>query len=296
MPAAEAPWRARSRLCLLLASALVGSVLAAPPAILASLRDGGPDRAITSVFPVQHPRGVLATSGGWAYCLQVQALARRFHYTLVCGRYYEDGYTDYGLRSRRRLDWGDPGYLASFAAKIAALHREVGGELALLGVSYSGFGVATLASHHPELRPDRLIVIDSFLDLAARRAAAGSDKTGAEIDAVTGGSATALRKRSVEVAGLARLVRDGTQLTAIWSISPDEQREFNGATCSHSANADILATLAAALRRPVQAWVTQSRHGHDLWDSGRRIMNGHPPGREVVFEPGGGVPSGSTCS
>ena len=90
-------------------------------------------------------------------------------YTLACGRYYRDGYTGFGLRSQRHLDWGDPAYLTSYARKINALHRVVGGELVLIGVSYSGFGVATLASHHPELHPNRLIVIDSFLDLAARR-------------------------------------------------------------------------------------------------------------------------------
>lgn len=132
--------------------------------------------AIVTVYPVPHPRGVLATSGGWAYCLQTKALARRFDYTLVCGRYYLDGYTGYRLRSRRHLDWGDPAYLASLAARIAVVHASVGGDLVLLGVSYSGFGVATLASHHPELQPDRLIVIDSFLDLTARRAAAGPNR------------------------------------------------------------------------------------------------------------------------
>ena len=253
------------------------------------------DPAVVTVYPAPDPRGVLATSGGWAYCLQVQSLAKRFHYTLLCGRYYRDGYTRYGLRSKRLLDWGDPAYLASLAAKTAALHRQVGGDLVLLGVSYSGFGVATLASHHPELRPDRLIIVDSFLDLAARRAAAGSGVTGVEIDSATGGSAGALRARDVSVAGLATLVRQGTKPTVIWSIAPDERREFNGATCSENANAGAVARLAAALRRPVAAWVTQSRHGHDLWDSGRRIMAGQPPGRKVVFRPGDGVPRGSTC-
>ena len=77
----------------------------------------------------------------------------------------------------------------------------------LVGVSYSGFGVATLASHHPELRPDRLIVIDSYLDLAARRAAAGTGAIGREIDAETGGSNAALEERSVRVDGLAALRR-----------------------------------------------------------------------------------------
>jgi len=255
------------------------------------------DAAVLSVFPSAHPRGVLATSGGWGYCLQLQALARRFRYTLVCGRYYRDGYTGPGLRSQRMVDWGDPAYLASLAAGIEGVHRSVGGELVVAGVSYSGFGVATLASHHPELRPDRLIVIDSYLDLPARRAAAGagSGGIGAEIDAATGGSATALRAQSVSVPGLAELVRGGTKLTIVWSISDDERREFLGATCNRTANAGVLAELAKELGRPVVAWVTQSRHGHDLWDSGRRIVAGDPPGHSVSFEPGAGIPSGSTC-
>jgi pimeloyl-ACP methyl ester carboxylesterase len=239
----------------------------------------------------------MVTSGGWAYCLQVQALAKRFHYTLLCGRYYLDGYTGYGLREQRRLDWGKADYLASLAAKTEVLHRRVGGRLVLVGVSYSGFGVATLASHHPELRPDRLIVIDSFLDLSARRAAAGPTGTGAEIDAATaGGSADALAAQTVSVPGLANLVRSGTELTVIWSVSAGEKREFNGATCDANANATDLAALAGRLRRPVVAWVTQSQHGHDLWDSGRRIMAGREPGRPVVFRPGAGIPVGAACA
>jgi hypothetical protein len=275
----------------LLAAALGALALASAPAPAAD------DPAIVTVYPAAHPRGVLATTGGWAYCLQVQSLARRFGYTLVCGRYARDGYTGYGLRSKRQLDWGDPAYLAALASRIAEVHASVGGDLVLLGVSYSGFGVATLASHHPELKPDRLIVIDSFLDLAARwAAAAGARGTAAEIDAATGGgSAAALQAQSVSVAGLAELVRAGTQLTVVWSIAPDEKREFNGATCNAGADAGVLADLATALGRPVAGWVTMSRHGHDLWDSGRQIMAGRPPGREVSFEPGGALPPGSTC-
>jgi pimeloyl-ACP methyl ester carboxylesterase len=148
------------------------------------------DPAITSVYPVADPVGVMATTGGWPYCLQVQALARHARYTLICGRYYKDGYTGFKLRSQRHLDWGDPAYLASFAAKIGALHREVGGKLVLIGVSYSGYGVATLASHHPELHPARVIVIDSFLDLVERRhALPPTHPTAIEIDAETGGCA-----------------------------------------------------------------------------------------------------------
>ena len=253
------------------------------------------DPAVVTVHPSPKPRGVLVTSGGWAYCLQVQALARRFRLTLLCGRYHRDRYTGFGLRSRRLLDWGDPAYLRSLAARAAALHERVGGTLVLLGVSYSGFGVATLASHHPELRPDRLIVIDSFLDLAARRAVAGSDRTGAEIDTATGGTPAAIATRDVSVRGLARLVRGGTRLTVIWSVSEDERREFRGATCNRDASAGALARLASALGRPVRAWVTRSKHGHDLWDSGRRIMKGRPPGRTVVFRPGANIPAFAIC-
>jgi pimeloyl-ACP methyl ester carboxylesterase len=255
----------------------------------------GTDAAVVSVYPVSQPRGVMATSGGWAYCLQLRALAKRFGYTLVCGRYYRDGYTGPGLRSKRLLDWGNPEYLRGLADAIARVHASVGGELVLAGVSYSGFGVAALASHHPELRPDRLIVIDSYLDLPARRAAAGPGGTGSEIDAATGGSAATLRSQSVSVPGLAELLRGGAELTIVWSISEDEEREFNGATCNRGASAGVLAEVADALGRPVVAWVTRSRHGHDLWDSGRRIVAGKPPGRRVTFEPGAGVPPGSTC-
>jgi pimeloyl-ACP methyl ester carboxylesterase len=254
------------------------------------------DPAITTVFPVTNPRGLMATTGGWAYCLQVQALARKSRYTLICGRYAQDGYLGYGLRSQRHLDWGNPAYLASLARKIAALHHKIGGPLVLIGVSYSGFGVATLASHHPELRPKRLIVIDSFLDLVARRASLPpGQETAGEIDTETGGSVAALRARSVSVAGLADLVRQGTELTVIWSTAPGEQREFAGATCDRAADAETLQLLANNLQTPVTAWVTQSRHGHDLWNHGAEIIAGHEPGVQVAFTPDRPIPADATC-
>jgi hypothetical protein len=254
------------------------------------------DPAIVTVYPVANARGVMATSGGWAYCLQLQKLAKRSGYTLVCGKYFKDGYTGFGLRSERRLDWGEPRYLASLAAKIRALHARVGGELVLAGVSYSGFGVATLASHHPELRPDRVIVIDSYLDLVARRSALKpTARIAREIDAQTVGSAAVLRAQTVDVEGLAQLVRGGTSLTVVWSVSPEEQREFAGATCDENASARVLARLAAVLHAPVDAWVTHSPHGHDLWDSGRRIVAGNPPGQKVTFRPGARIPSWAVC-
>jgi len=254
------------------------------------------DPVVTSLVPVSHSRGLMATSGGWAYCEQLRALARRVRYTLLCGRYSKDGYLGPGLRSRRRLDWGDAQYLAGLAEKIRAVHRRVGGPLILIGVSYSGFGVATLASHHPEVSPDRLIVIDSYLDLVARRRLLpDTHETAREIDRETGGSEAALRQRSVGVQGLARLVRAGTRLTFVWSISADERRFFRGATCDRDANAEALRELARTLGRPIDAWVTRSRHGHDLWDHGAAIVSGRNPGRKVVFRPGGGIPPGSVC-
>jgi hypothetical protein len=255
-----------------------------------------PDPAVVSVYPAAKPVGLMATTGGWAYCLQLQALAHNTRYTLICGRYARDGYLGYGLRSQRRLDWGDPAYLASFARKIAALHRRVGGPLVLVGVSYSGFGVATLASHEPWLRPSRVIVIDSYLDLVARRASLPRfHPTAREIDAATGGSTAQLRSRSVSVAGLAALVRRGADLTVIWSTSPDERREFAGATCGMNANAATLERLANVLHAPVYGWVTKSRHGHDLWDHGRGIIAGREPGVRVEFDPRKPVPATAVC-
>lgn len=261
-----------------------------------NLAGAGSNPAIVSVYFYPNARGLMATTGGWAYCLQLQALARHEHYTLACGRFWKDGYAGYGQRAKRHLDWGNPAYLSDLARKVGKLHRIVGGQLILIGVSYSGFGVATLASHHPELAPARLIVIDSFLDLVARRHALPSTHpTAREIDAETGGSAAALQARTVDVHGLAQLIRAGTRLTVIWSVSADERTEFAGATCDRSANAATLAALAHSLDRPVSAWITHSKHGHDLWDRGRAIIAGHPPGHATSFPPNGHIPAGAIC-
>lgn len=258
-----------------------------------STRDAG--AAIVSVHEAERPRGVMVTSGGWAYCRQVQALARRTRFTLLCGRYPKDGYLARDLRAARHLDWGNAAYLRALATEARTLHARVGGDLLLLGVSYSGFGVATLASHHPELRPDRLVVIDSYLDLLARRAVAADGAIGREIDRETGGSRAALTMRNVSVERLAQLVEAGTELTVIWSIAGDEARRFKGATCNRDASAGVLQRLADRLGRPVSGWVTQNRHGHDLWDHGRRIVARTMPGREVRFRPGGEVPADAVC-
>jgi hypothetical protein len=272
------------------------AALIAFPLAAALGADGATDPLVATVYPAPRPVGVMVTSGGWAYCEQLRALARRTGYTLLCGRYAKDGYTGRGLRARRQLDWGDPGYLASLASRARALHGKVGGRLLLVGVSYSGFGVATLAAHHPELGPDRLIVIDAYLDLVARRRRLPDrHETAREIDRVTGGSTAELRRRSASAVDLARLLRRGTRLSVIWSISEHERRFFHGATCARDASAATLARLAAELGRPVPAWVTDTRHGVNLWRHGRAIVRSRMPGRQVTFRPDGRIPAGSVC-
>lgn len=251
---------------------------------------------VASVYPAAGARGVMVTSGGWAYCSQVRRLAERAKYTLLCGRYARDGYLGPGLRARRQLDWGNPAYLSALASRARELHGQVGGDLVLVGVSYSGYGVAVLASKHPELRPNRLIVVDSYLDLLARRLGASpTHPTAAEIDRETGGSPAALRARSVSVQGLARLVRSGTRLDVIWTIAEEERRFFRGVTCDATASAGTLARLATVLGQPVDAWVTRTRHGQNLWRNGPAILAGRNPGMKVVFRPGLPVPAGATC-
>lgn len=252
--------------------------------------------AVTTVYPAAHPRGLMVTSGGWAYCQQLRRLARRTNYTLLCARYWKDGYVGRDLRSRRQLDWGNPRYLASLAKRAKTIHARVGGKLLLVGVSYSGFGVATLATHHPELRPDRMIVIDSYFDLVARRrGAAPAGPTALEIDRETGGSVRALRQRSAAVAGLGRLVRAGTRLTVIWTVSDHEKRLFNGVTCDQTSGAGTLSRLARALRRPIPGWVTRAKHGRNLWNHGVAIVGGRNPGARVLFRPDGRIPARAVC-
>jgi pimeloyl-ACP methyl ester carboxylesterase len=271
-------------------AALAAAAAAAAPAGAVT----GP--AITTTYPAAGARGVLVTSGGWAYCEQARPLARRLRYTLVCGRYVRDGYTGKGLRAQRRLDWGDRAYLAALAAEARAVHRRTRGPLVLAGVSYSGYGVAALAARHPKLRPSALVVIDSYFDLVARRRVLPDrHETAREIDAETGGRAAELRRRSVEAAELARLVRAGTRLTVVWTISDHEARLFAGATCGRDASAATLARLADVLGRPVEGWVTNTRHGVNLWRHGAAIVEGRPPGRRVVFGPARGIPAGAVC-
>lgn len=286
--------RSRRRLTALAALSIAAGLagLAGAGGALASLNARS---AIVTTYDAG-TRGVLATSGGYTYCGQALPIARRLGYTLVCGRYVKDGYVGPGTRARRWLDWGNPAYLNELAAGIAAVHRRVGGPLVLVGVSYSGYGVATLVARHPELRPTRVVVVDSYLDLVARRSRLpGWHETAREIDRETGGTRAALAARGPSIAGLAKLVRGGTQLHVIWSVSPAEAREFRGATCNRGADAGPLAALARQLGRPFTAWVTRNRHGVTFWRYGSLLAQGGTVGTKMVFPPTGTIPPGSTC-
>ncbi len=259
------------------------------------------------------PRIVLMTLGGPIYCLQLEALARALDASRLCLDYGPNGYEGIGERSSRREDWGDPAYLAA-AARVPSRLRQSGlkiSKLVLVGVSYSGFANAELVATHPELRPDALVVVDSYLDLPARyRALPAWHETRREIETVIGGTladrpeAYADRSPSNHLDGLAEAIRHGMRFVDVWSVSADERREFNGATCSKAAHAEWLAELAGLLRRPILGYVTQMQHAHALWDRGREVLalagvgsadRPFTPTR-MLFRPDQTPPSSSYCT
>ena len=182
------------------------------------------------------------------------------------------------------------------AEETRRLHRVIGGSLVLAGASYAGFGVATLAAHHPELRPTRIVVVDSYFDLVERRHhLPPRHETAREIDLVTGGSVAALRSRSAGPAAVARLVRGGTDLMVTWSISDDERRKFRGATCDRGASAGTLSAVARILGRPVDGFVTNHRHGVTFWRHGVAMADGTPTGERILFPATGAMPHGAVC-
>ena len=259
------------------------------------------------------PHLLLLTVGGPVYCMQLQTLARRANASLACTDYAANRYEGSGTRDQRREDWGDPAYLAA-VAKVPAQLRRSGvrvSKLILVGVSYSGYGNAELVATHPELHPAALVVVDSYLDLAARyQALPPTHETRREIETVLGGTLAqrpavyAARSPSHHLDGLARAIRGGMRFVDVWSTSPGEQREFRGATCSRLAHAKWLATLAGLLHRPVTGYVTQLPHAHALWDRGMGLLELaglvtttrplHP--RAVTFRPGATPPAGSYCT
>jgi hypothetical protein len=258
------------------------------------------------------PHPLLMTLGGPIYCVQLADVARLLDASLACSDYIQNGYEMPGERGKRREDWGDPSYLAS----VARLPRELRQDgvkismLLLVGVSYSGYANAELVASHPELQPNALIVIDSYLDLAARyRATPKRHPTRKEMQSVIGGTlnerphAYAARSPSHHLDGLAAAIRNGMTFIDVWSVNPAERRELRGATCSAAANAEWLRDLSGLLDRPTVAYVTHLRHAHALWNRAPAVLAlagiGTPKhrlaARRFTFADGVPLPRGSYC-
>ena len=258
------------------------------------------------------PHPLLLTVGGPIYCMQLRHLAHYLDASLLCTDYGPDRYEKPGERNGRLEDWGNPAYDAAVArlpARIEAQGVKVS-KLIVVGVSYSGFANAELVASQPRLHPAALIMIDSYLDLAARYAALpAGHRTAAEIERAVGGTpdqvpeAYAQRSPSHHLAGLATHIRSGMKFVDIWSLAPSEVHEFRGATCSEDASARWLSQLAGVAGRPVAGYVTQMQHAHALWEHGRSVLRlagiGHtqPPlaARKVLFRPSAAVPANSYC-
>jgi hypothetical protein len=258
------------------------------------------------------PHPLLLTVGGPIYCMQLRHLARYLAASLLCTDYGLDGYERPGERAGRLEDWGDPAYDAAVArlpARIEARGVKVS-KLIVVGVSYSGFANAELVASQPQLHPAALIMIDSYLDLAARFGALPPNHpTRAEILRAVGGTpdqvpaSYAQRSPSHRLGRLAAEIRSGMRFIDIWSTAASEVHEFRGATCSMDANAGWLAQLASIAGRPVAGYVTQLPHAHALWNHGRSVLRlaglAHDaaplPARRVLFRPGATPPAGSYC-
>ena len=261
----------------------------------------------------RNPHLLLMTLGGPNYCVQLQNLAAHVHASLLCADYGLDRYETPTQRSGRVEDWGDPAYDAAAARLPAQLARSGVkiSKLIVIGVSYSGYANAELVASHPELRPAALIVVDTYLDLTARfNALPAYHETRKEMQTVLGGTPTTVpqaywsRSPSHHLDGLAAAIRNGMKFVDVWSVSPTEKREFLGATCSLTANAQWLSQLATMLGKPVTGYVTHLRHAYALWDYGRGLLGlaglwaAAPPrtAQQVSFTPGGQPPDGSYCT
>ena len=165
--------------------------------------------------------------------------------------------------------------------------------------------------HIPELRPAALIIVDTFLDLPARyEALPPTHITRQEITSVLGGTladkpaAYAERSPSHHLDGLATAIRGGMTFVDVWSVAAEERREFVGATCSRSANAQWLSDLANRLGGPVDGYVTQLGHARALWNHGPSLLaltglgaSTQPlPARRIRFLPTAPVPAASYCA
>lgn len=256
---------------------------------------------------------VLMTLGGPVYCGLLLPLADALDATRLCPDYGRNGEKSGTSRNLRIEDWGDPRYLAAVAQLPDRLRRQGVkiSKLVLIGPSYAGYANAELVVTHPKLRPAALVVIDSYLDLPARyRATTPKHRTRKEMEQVLGGTlaqsplAYAARSPSRHLDGLAKAMRHGMRLIDVWSIAPAEKREFAGATCQRTANAEWLARLATLRGRPVTGYVTHMAHAdvlrkwgeHLLALAGVRAPFETPlPARAVTFRPRRPPPAGSWC-
>jgi pimeloyl-ACP methyl ester carboxylesterase len=256
---------------------------------------------------------MLMTLGGPIYCGLLLPLAQYLNASRLCPDYGRNGETSGASRDKRVEDWGDPTYLRD-VARLPAQLRADGvkiSKLVLVGVSYSGYANAQLLATHPEVHADALVVIDSFFDLAARyEALPVSHPTHAEIEAVLGGTLAqkpdvyAARSPSHHLDGIAEAIRQGTRLVVVWSVAPSEQREFNSATCSLTADAEWLSRLATLVGHPVVGYVTRMNHASALRDWGEHILalagvgasfTSPLPAHAFRLAPGQPAPSGSYC-
>ena len=260
-----------------------------------------------------HSRPLLMTLGGPVYCGQLFGIAAYLNASVVCADYGRNGETSGLSRSRRVEDWGDPSFLAA-AALLPGRLKEQGvkiSELVLIGASYAGYANTELLATHPELRPRALVVVDSFLDLPERfNALPVSQETRAEMIKVLGGTLSqvpnvyATRSPSHHLDALAAAIRAGTRFVDVWSVGAIQKREFNGASCSVSANARWLRDLAIRLRRPVIGYVTQMRHAEALRNWWREVLalvgldrpDRSLPARAFAFSPAAQAPRASYCS
>jgi hypothetical protein len=246
--------------------------------------------------------------------MQLRHLARVLEASLLCTDYGPNRYERPGQRNGRMEDWGDPAYDAAVArlpARIEARGVKVS-KLIVVGVSYSGFANAELVASQPQLHPAALVMIDSYLDLAARFDALPLyHQTRAEIVRAVGGTpeqvpaAYAQRSPSQHLATLAADIRSGMRFVDVWSVAPSEVREFRGATCSKEANAGWLAQLATIVGHPVAGYVTELQHAYALWFHGVSVLRlagiGRPlarplPARRVLFHPGAPALTDSYCA
>ena len=152
-------------------------------------------------------------------------------------------------------------------------------KLIVVGVSYSGFANAELVASQPRLHPAALIMIDSYLDLAARFDALPlTTRRGPRSCRPSAGrrirsrAPTRQRSPSHHLATLAADMRAGMRFIDIWSLAPSEVQEFRGATCSEDASARWLGQLATVAGHPVAGYVTQLQHAHALWNHGRSVL------------------------